>query len=47
MNNYLSPQMMNIKKTTTYDVANIGPCSGQALKCGRGKPVNGIPTLPS
>jgi len=33
----------------TYDVGNLGPGLGQAQKCGRFKPVNGIPiaTLPS
>jgi len=28
----------------TYDVGNSGPDLGQAQKCGRVKPVNGIPT---
>jgi hypothetical protein len=29
----------------TYDVGNPDPGLGQAQKCGRVKPVNGIPTL--
>ena len=34
---------LNIKKKTmTYDVGNPGPGLGQAQKCGRVKPVNGI-----
>ena len=55
-NNHLSPQtkqtttshlkLLNIKKTTNYDVGNPDPVLGQAQKCGRDKPVNGIPTLP-
>jgi hypothetical protein len=44
MNNRLSPQLLNIKKTTTYDVGNPGPCLGQTQKCGGVKPVNGLPT---
>ena len=44
MNNRLSPQLLNIEKTTTYDVGNPGPCLGQAQQCGGVKPVNGIPT---
>ena len=28
----------------TYDIGNPGPGLGQAHKCGRAKPVNGIPT---
>ena len=28
----------------TYDIGNPGPGLGQAHKCGRVKPVNGIPT---
>jgi hypothetical protein len=39
--------LLNTKKTTTYDVGNPGPGLGQAQKCGRVKPVNEIPTLPS
>jgi hypothetical protein len=39
-NNNLSPQI------TTYDVVNAGPSLGQQYKCGRVKPINGIPTLP-
>ena len=35
------------QNTTTYDVGNPGPGLGQAHKCGRVKPVNGIPILPS
>jgi hypothetical protein len=38
---------LNIKNTTTYDVGNSGPSLGQSQKCGRVKPVNRIPTLPS
>jgi hypothetical protein len=29
----------------TYDVGNPNPDLGQAQRCGRVKPVNGIPTL--
>ena len=32
-------------KTMAYDVGNPVPGLGQAQKCGRVKPVNGIPTL--
>ena len=35
---------LNIKKTMTYDAENPGSGLGQAHKCGRVKPVNGIPT---
>ena len=38
---------LNTKKTITYDVGNQGPGLGQAHICGKVKPVNGIPTLPS
>jgi len=31
----------------TYNVANPCPDLGQAQKCGRVKPKDGIPTLPS
>jgi len=31
----------------TCDVGNPGPGLGQAQKCVGGKPVNGIPTIPS
>ena len=42
--NHLSPQRTeNKKKTTTYDARNTGPGLGQAHKCNRVKPVNGIP----
>jgi hypothetical protein len=45
MKNHLSPQTIKyIKKTTTYDIGNPDPCLGQVPKCGRVKPVNGIPT---
>jgi len=30
----------------TYDIGNPGPGLGQTQKCGRVKPINGIPTLP-
>ena len=33
------------KKTMTYDVGNAGPGLEQAQKCGRVRPVNGIPTI--
>jgi hypothetical protein len=33
------------KKTTTYDVGNPDPGFGQAQKCGREKPVNGMSTM--
>jgi len=36
-----------MNKTTPYDIRNPGPGLGQAQQCGGGKPVNGIPTLPS
>ena len=35
-----------MEKTITYDARNPGPGWGQAQKCGRFKPVNGITTLP-
>jgi hypothetical protein len=34
MNN-LSPQIIEHKKITTYDIGNPGPGLGQALKCSR------------
>ena len=35
MNNHLSPQSLNIRKTTTYDVGNPGPDIGQGeAECG-------------
>jgi hypothetical protein len=37
---------LNIKKSIAYNIGNPGPGLGQAQKCGRGNPVNGIPTLP-
>jgi len=46
-NNHSSPQLIQHKKTTTYDVRNPGPGFRQAHKCRWLKPVNGIPTLPS
>jgi len=36
---------LNTKKTTTYDVRNLGPGLVQAQKCGVAKPVNGMPIL--
>ena len=36
----------NSTRKWTYDIGNLGPGLGQAQKCGRVKPVNGIPTLP-
>jgi hypothetical protein len=39
------PQSLNIKKTMAYDVVNPGAGVGQAQKCGRVTPVNGIPRL--
>jgi hypothetical protein len=45
-NNHLSNlKLMNIKKTTTYDIGDPGPGLGQAHKCGRLKLINVIPTL--
>jgi len=35
------------KKTTTYGDETAGPGLGQAQKCGRVKPVNGIPIIQS
>jgi len=32
----------NTKKTTKYEVGNTGPVMGQAHKCDRVKPINGI-----
>ena len=37
--------LLNTKKTMTYDVGNPGPGLGQAQKCGRVKQNNGIPTI--
>ena len=34
-------------KTMTYDVGNPGPGLGQAQKCVRFNPVNGMQTLPA
>jgi len=45
-NNQLSPQIIEHRKSMTYNVGNPGPGLGRAQKCGRGNPVNGIPTLP-
>jgi hypothetical protein len=46
-NNHISFELnsLNTKKTTIYDVGNLGPDLGQVQKCGRVKPDNGIPTL--
>ena len=41
-NNHLSPQIIENKKTTTYDVCNQDHVLEQAQKCGRIKPFNGI-----
>ena len=46
-NNHSSPQLIQHKKTTTYDIENQGPDFVQAHKCIWVKLVNGIPTLPS
>ena len=48
--NEQSPLISNsltTKETRTYDVGNPGPALGQAHHCGKVKPLNGIPTLPS
>jgi hypothetical protein len=37
---------LNIENTTTYDVVNPGPDSGQTQQCGRVKLVKGIITFP-
>ena len=47
MNNHSSPQLIQHKKTTTYDIVNQGPGFGQTHKCTWVKSANGIPTLPS
>jgi hypothetical protein len=48
MNNHLSPSLTeHKKKTMKYDIRNPGLCLGQAQKCDRVKPINGIQTLPS
>ena len=45
-NNHRSPRTIEHKDTPqTYGFGNPGPCFGQAQKCGRVKPVNGIWTL--
>jgi hypothetical protein len=46
-NNHLSQQIksLSIQQTKTYDLKNAGPGLGQAQKCGRIKPANGIPIL--
>jgi len=41
-NNYLSPSLTERKKTTTYDVGNLGLGLGQAHKFGRIRAVNGL-----
>ena len=33
-NNYISPQIIEHKKTTTYDVGNPRPGMGQTQQCG-------------
>ena len=44
MNNGLSPQPINHKKTTTYDIEKPGHVSGQAQQYGGVKPVDEILT---
>jgi hypothetical protein len=46
-NNNLSPQIIIKKMPQTYDIGNLGPVLRQTQKCGRIKPVNVIPILPS
>ena len=41
-NNHLSPQIIENKKTMTYEVCNQDHVLGQAQKCGRVKPFKGI-----
>ena len=41
--NDLSPQSLHIKKTTTCNVGNPGPCLGQTQQYGGANPANGIP----
>ena len=38
MNNHLSPQAIEHKKTKTYGIGNPGPDLGQVQKCGEIKP---------
>jgi hypothetical protein len=47
MNNQLTPQINKHKKKNhgVYGIGNPGPGFGQESKCGRVKPVNGIPTF--
>jgi hypothetical protein len=45
--NHLGLNFLFLYCNTTDDVGNPGPGLGQAQKCGRVKPVNEIPTLPS
>ena len=42
MNKHLSPQAVELKKTTTYGVIN--PALGESQKCGGVKPANKIRT---
>jgi hypothetical protein len=35
------------KQTMSYDIVNSDPGLGQTQQCGRVKPVNGMPNLPS
>ena len=37
--------LMSIKRTTTYDIGNLGPGLRRTQKCDRVTLVNGIPTL--
>jgi hypothetical protein len=37
---------LNIKKTMSYDAGNPGTGLGQTKKCGRVKPIIGIPPTP-
>jgi len=39
-------KLLNTKMIMTYDIGNPVPGLGQTQKCGRVKPINGIPTLP-
>ena len=41
-NNHVSPQLIDHKKTTAYDIGNTVLGLGQAHKCGIVIPVNGI-----
>ena len=46
-NNHLSPKLTEHKNTMTYDVRNPHPGLERVYICGRVKPVNGNPALPS